>query len=264
MKSYLFLNYYRDSNKKRKEELLMCVNTNAHVSWIDKMVIFLEDAKHKRDIKYKDKVDFVVLDRRMEFNDVFEYAKENVPDNSLIIIINLDIFLEDSNAWKNIEQEFFNVGYPEKALVCCRHNLNEKFKVWVEQESWERGEFCDAWVFKTPINPDFLKEDTKFCVGGAPQCDNVMMYLMNKYYHTYSWGSKYKIFHYDIARKKDTKSEIIINEKTDHRPSKRKREHIMISAFQDYERFLKEGIRPQVIPSHREVYMDGETVFVPL
>jgi hypothetical protein len=264
MKTYLFFNYYRDSNKERKEELLMCANTNAHLPFIDNIVIFLEDAKHKRDIKYKDRTQFVTLNRRMEFNDVFEYAQQHVPDDSLIIIINLDIFLENSKAWQNIEQEFFNVGHADKALVCCRHNLNENLKIWVEEESWERGEFCDAWIMKTPINPEFLKEDTKFCVGGAPQCDNVMMYLMSKYYHVYSWGSKYKIFHYDVARKRESKTELILNDKTDYRPSERKSEQVMISAFQDNERFLREGTRPQVIPSHREVYMKGETVFVPL
>lgn len=264
MKTYLFSNYYRDKNKDRRDELLTCVHTNAHLPFVDHAITFLEDAKHKRDIKFTKKTEFVVLNRRMEFNDVFEYVRKNVPDNSLVIIVNLDIFLEDSPSWANIEQEFFNIGHPEKALVCCRHNLDDNLRVWVEEASWERGEFCDAWVFKTPINPEFYKEDTKFCVGGAPQCDNVMMYLMNKYYHVYSWGSKYRIFHYDIARKRETRSEVIVNDKTDYRPSIRKREHIMISAFQDYDKFLREGIRPQVIPSHREVYLNGETVFVPL
>lgn len=264
MKTYLFYNYYRDSNEDRKDELLTCVNTNAKLSFIDQTVIFLENEDHKIDLDSLERTEFVVLDRRMEFNDVFEYIQQSVPDNSLVIIINLDIFLENSKEWRNIEQEFFNVGYTEKAMVCCRRNLDANLKVWVEQDSWSRGEYCDAWVFRTPINPEFLKEDTKFCVGNAPQCDNVMMYLMSKYYHVYSWGSKYKIFHYDIVRKKETKTEIILNNNTDHRPSKRKTEQVMISAFQDYEKFLLEETRPQVIPSHREVYLGGETLFIPL
>lgn len=264
MKTYLFTNYYQDKNKERRDELLMCVNTNAHVSFIDHSVMFLENESHKSDIKCKDKTKFVVQDRRMEFYDVFNYVQEHVPDGSLVIISNLDIFLENSSAWRNIKEEFFDVGYPEKAIVCCRHNLDENLKVWIEHESWERGEFCDAWVFKTPLNPEFLKEDTRFCVGAAPQCDNVMMYLMSKYYHVYSWGSKYKIFHYDVVRKLETKTELIFNDKTDYRPSMRKREQLMISAFQNYDQLLKEGKRPQVIPSQRELYLNGETIFVPL
>lgn len=264
MKTYLFSNYYRDKNKERKDELLVCVNTNAHMPFIDHSIIFLEDAAHKRDIKYKDKTEFVVQKRRMEFRDVFDYVQKHVPDDSMIIIANLDIFLENSPAWRNIKEEFFDVGYPNKALVCCRHNLDENLKVWVENASWERGEFCDAWIMKTPINPDFFKEDLNFCVGNAPQCDNVMMYLMSKYYHVYSWGSKYRIYHYDVARKKETKSELILNKNTDYRAAERKSEQVMISAFQDYDKLLKEGKRPQVIPSQREVYLNGETIFVPL
>lgn len=264
MKTYLFYNYYRDTNEERKQELLMCVNTNARLTFIDQTVIFLEDESHKSDLKNLEKSDVVVLDRRMEFSDVFEYTQKHVPDNSMIIIINLDIFLENSKEWHNIENDFFNVGYPEKAMVCCRRNLDDNLKVWIEQESWSRGEYCDAWIFKTPINPEFLKEDTNFCVGNAPQCDNVMMYLMSKYYHVYSWGSKYKIYHYDVVRKKETKTEIILNTNTDHRPSKRKSEQVMISAFQDYDKFLSEQIRPQVIPSHREIYLNNESMFIPL
>jgi hypothetical protein len=70
-----------------------------------------------------------------------------------------------------------------------------------------------------------------------------MMYLMSKYNHVYSWGSKYKIYHYDLCRKQ-TSTKMILNSATDYRASSRKDEHIDIPAFQDWEYLLKNKIAP--------------------
>ncbi len=264
MNTYIFLNYYRDSDPLRREELLMSLNTNVHHSPASKVVVFLEDSTHASDLELNEKMILVPLDRRMEFGDVFKYVTENVEDGAVIAILNLDIFMEHSTEWISIDNDFFSVGHAEKALVCCRHNLDKSLDVWIEEDSWKKGEFCDAWVFKTPLKPDFLKEKFNFCVGAAPQCDNLMMYLMSKYYHTYSWGSKYKVYHYDVIRKKDNASEMILNHKTDMRPSRRKKEHACISAYQDWETFLIEKIEPQYVPSWRVIFKDGEETFIPI
>jgi hypothetical protein len=240
-------------NPDRREELLMCLYSNAENPCINKIHVFLENQDHASDIESHPKISLINLGRRLEFKDVFDYVKEHIQDDSIIVIANLDIFLETSDEWATIDRDFFQTGHPDKALVCCRHNLDENLQVWTEEDSWRRGEFCDAWVFKTPIKPEFLEENLRFCVGGAPQCDNLMMYLMSKYYHTYSWGSKYKVYHYDVCRKKEG-SKIILNEKTDMRPSLRKPEHINISAFQDWNRMLSRQLCPQYVPSWRIVY----------
>jgi hypothetical protein len=224
---------------------------------VKKIHVFLEREDHAKDIEYHPKIVLINLNRRLEFKDVFDYAKMYVEDGSILVISNLDIFLEVSEEWAYLDRDFFQVGYPDKALVCCRYNLDENLQTWTEEDSWRRGEFCDAWVFKTPIKPKFLEENLRFCVGGAPQCDNLMMYLMSKYYHTYSWGSKYRVYHYDVCRKPDG-PKMILNDKTDMRPSKRRREHISISAFQNWELMLKEQIEPQYVPTWRIVYENGE------
>ena len=107
------------------------------------------------------------------------------------------------------------------------------------------GNFCDAWVLKTPFDPGFIKENLWFCVGGAPGCDNVMMYLMNVYYHTFSWGDKYRVFHLDICRKQG-ETKMITNDATDWRASVRKKEHLSIPAYQDWDRLLETCERPEV------------------
>jgi hypothetical protein len=251
MKKYTFINYYSDKNEERKKEYLYCVEKNIEPNFIDKVFIFVETPEAKKDIPHNDKIVFVDIPKRMEFKDVIEYAAKNLEDDSIVIILNLDIFIENSKEWANIDKEFFEVGHDKKALVCKRHNLNEDMSTWIEDYSWGKGEFCDAWVMKTPFDLNFLKEDFNFCVGNAPQCDNTMMYLMSKYNHVFSWGSKYKVFHYDVCRGKKNANNMIFSEKTDFRPSQRRNEHIDIPANQDWEYLLKSKIQPKYLPTWR-------------
>lgn len=263
MKKYLFCNYYSDKNPKRRDELLICLNSNVMNPVLDKVIVFYEN-NDCEDLEPDDKIVLVKINKRLEFRDVFEYVLNNIEDDAVIIIANLDIFLETSMEWHTIEHNFFNLGYKDKALVCCRYNLDKDYQVWFEEKSWTRGEFCDAWVFKTPLKEEFLKEDFNFCVGNAPQCDNTMMYLMDKHYHTYSWGEKYKVYHLDNARKKAKKTKLIFTDKTDLRAAVRKKEHISISAYQDWDSLLVSSEKPQAIPSWRIIYKNKELMYQPI
>jgi hypothetical protein len=243
MKKYIFCNYYRDPNPDRAREYLTCVNHNLSLSWVDAVYIYVENHEHVDDITHV-KARFQQLDRRMEFGDVIKQAQSLEP-NSLIVIVNLDIYLADSAAWQNIKSEFFDIGHTDKAMVCTRINVDADGSTWIEGANWKKGDFCDVWVLRTPLNEDFVKEDMDFCVGGAPQCDNTMMYLMSKYYHVYSWGAKYHAFHLDLCRKQDVGSGMITNSATDWRPSRRIWQHIDITAYQDWDRLLIEQRQPE-------------------
>ncbi len=202
------------------------------------MFVFLDRDEDRQDIKNTDRLEFITLGRRMEFQDCVDHANANLEPGSIFTILNLDIFLADSPEWHNLDQEFFQTGFPLKSLVCKRHNLTADLRVTLEQRSWEKGEFSDAWTLKTPLLPEFLQEDFHFCVGNAPQCDNVMMYLMTKHYHTFSWGMKYKVYHLDVCRKQGGETVMIKNHATDYRASQRKQHHLLIPAFQDWQNLL--------------------------
>lgn len=259
MKKYIFINYYSDPDPARKHEYLYCVYNNASCEFIDKVFIFVENESHISDIVPSEKMVFVKIPSRMEFSHVINFANTRLEPDSVIIILNLDIFIENSEHWARIDEDFFQPGYPHKGLVCKRHNLNSDHSVWIEDYSWWKGEFCDAWVFKTPLNPNFVKEDFNFCVGNAPQCDNVMMYLMSKYMHVFSWGSKYRVYHYDVCRKGTRDSgNMIYTGKTDTRPSQRRNEHIDIPAFQDWDALLQIQKPPVYMPTWRHHLLNIE------
>jgi len=245
MNKYIYINYYSDHDPARRAENLQCVNSNLALPWLDGMIIFLDNPEHRSDITPNHKITFVDIPRRMEFRDAVQHANDQLPPNSIFIILNLDIMIEDNAAWPRIGRDFFQRGFPHKAMVCKRHNLAADGNLWIEEANWQNGDFCDAYVMTTPVAAGLLQEDLAFCVGGAPQCDNTMMYLMHKYYHVFSWGSKYRIIHIDIARKKTIEATgMILNDNTDYRPSRRGTEHLAIPAYQDWDTLLIQQREP--------------------
>ncbi len=242
----LYVNYYSDSNLERRQEYLTCLKHNQDLEFVDKIFVFLDQFSDSNDITHRNKLEFIDLGRRLEFQDVVEHATKHLPNGTIITIVNLDIYLENSNAWKNIDQEFFQQGTAAKAMVVKRHNISVDGTPVKENKYWTLGSFCDGWTFKLPFDSDFAKEDFKFCVGNAPGCDNVMMYLMNIYYHTFSWGDKYRAFHLDICRKVDGRTRIISTDSTDYRAKQRTDQHLNIPADQDWATLLLTNTRPKV------------------
>jgi hypothetical protein len=251
MKRYIYVNYYSDQDPARRAENLQCLNSNLALPWLEQMFVFVDQPGHEQDLPNHARIQCIPIPRRMEFRDCIDHAQATLEPNSIFIILNLDIQIQDSQHWHRIDQDFFQKGYPRKAMVCKRHNLAADGGLWIEEASWQKGEFCDAYVMTTPLDPGFLAEDLDFCVGNAPQCDNTMMYLMNRYYHVYSWGSRYRIIHVDIVRRHDIPSGVIVNSTTDRRPSQRRDQHIDICAYQDWDQLLLTQQRPAVLPTWR-------------
>lgn len=243
----VYCNYFSDPNPRRRDEYLYCLRQNQSRDFVEKIYVFLESDSDRQDITDTQKLEFITLNRRLEFRDVFDHMRDNVDDGTVVTIVNLDIYLQDSDAWNKINHEFFDVGYPHKAMVHKRHNLDKDMKPYKEQFLWDSGVFCDAWTFRTPLLLGFLDEDFDFCVGGAPGCDNTMMDLMWKHYHTYSWGDKYQVHHYDFCRK-DGKTRMITNEKTDWRVKHRPRQNGKIPANQDWDTLLATQTKPLGLP----------------
>lgn len=252
MKKYLYFNYFRSPDQARRDEYLYCIKSNLEKPYIDGFFVFLDDLEHASDIPQDQRIEFIHLGRRMEFQDVIDHAQENLRDPSVVIIINLDVFLANDKAWSNIDKEFFAKGHPHKAMVCTRHNLmslpeGDKIDIELESTNWLNGNFCDAWVLTTPFQPGFAAEDFTFCVGNAPQCDNLMMGLMSRHYHTYSWGSKYIIMHLDVCRNLRYQDKLkIANDKTDMRAGDRREVHRNIPTQQPWQTLLESEQAPLI------------------
>jgi hypothetical protein len=253
---YIIINYYSDYNSERKKELLYCVQKNLNLSFVNKIIVFfdkLEDIDDLQNLKNYNKLVFVDSKKNLSFKNIIDYCQKKLPKNSILIIINLDIFLENNKYWKFIDRDFFKKGYSKKTLVCHRQNLHQKkmSKLNIENDklSIKEGDFADAWVMSTPIDPDFINENLNFTLFGSPGADPLVMGIMAKYYHVFHWGKKYKIYHYDIARKS---SDLIpkhfhlirINPRTDPSALMRINEAVKIPISQNWKFLLKKKIRP--------------------
>jgi len=249
MKKYLYFNYFREKNPDRFKEYQLCLQKNFALDWVDGYKIFLEDADHAADLPQDPRIEYVVQSRRMEFRDAIDHAHQTLEDNNVVIIINLDVYLNGPH-WATIDRDFFQKGHAKKAMVCTRLNLTGNSTeqgpaLQIEAENWYKGDFCDAYVMSTPFDPDFLKEDLSFCVGHAAQCDNLMMYLLRRYNHVYSWGARYQIIHVDICRALDWQGKLRANVKTaDDRAKARQYEHINIPTQQPWQQLLERGEAP--------------------
>lgn len=249
MKKYLYLNYFREADPGRRQEYQHCLEKNFALNWVDGYIIFLEKADHAADLPRDSRIQTVLLPRRMEFRDAIDHAHSTIDHNSVIIIINLDVYLAGPH-WETIDKDFFQQGHPNKAMVCTRFNLavdstESSTKLEIELQNWYKGDFCDAYVLSTPFSPGFIQEDLSFCVGHAAQCDNLMMYLLRRYNHVYSWGSRYQIIHVDICRSLDWQEKLTANPKTtDHRAKVRQHEHINIPTQQAWQQLLERGEAP--------------------
>jgi hypothetical protein len=206
---YIYLNYYSDKNIIRKKEIIFCINKNLNLNFVKKIFIFVEKNEEILDLNFLPnfkKITFIITNKkRVLTSELFEHANQNLKKNCVAIFISSDIFLHDSLDWKDIDKSFFRRGYPYKVLLSIRKNLFSKL-LSIRQLKWEKlsaaqGEFCDCVAMKTPFKKSFMRENLKF-IWGIPCGDSLLMGLLNKHYHVFSWGKKYQSFHYDVVNKK--------------------------------------------------------------
>ena len=258
MKKFLFINYYSDKNSERKKELIYCFQKNLELEFIDKIYTFIEKKEELDDLyklKNKSKIFPIITNKkRITKKDILDYAKK-IKKKFILIAITADIYLANSKNWRNIDKEFFNKSKKNKVIFCSRNSIKKeklsKRQIKFERKSTLKGEYLDAFVFKKPFLESFLRENLNF-VWGSAGGDGLLMGIASKYYDTYYWGDKYKIFHYDVVRKKNesplfTFNSIEITENIEIGSMLRPYEMVRIPKKQNWVKLLKKGKKPKVI-----------------
>jgi hypothetical protein len=259
MNKYIICNYYRAKNSLRQSENIFCLQKNLNLSFIKKIFVFC-DFKVKKDlIKLKNNKKIVYIntgERNPYLKEVLNFCGKKIPSDSIIIILNLDIYLQNSSYWKYIDKNFFNVGVQKKTLVCIRENINEKKysrqRMYLENLSKKLGDFSDCWVFKNPIDKNFLNENVNFPLWGTRGSDSLLMGLMCKHFHTYSWGTRYKISHLHTINENDDSECImdywkkeILKKPLNIKCLIRMHEAARIPTSQNFEQLLQNKIKPK-------------------
>jgi hypothetical protein len=222
---YLIIQYYNDKNIERQNEYNICLRKNLNNNAIkeihniiEKDVIIPDEfINNKKLININfDYSKIVPIEGRITFDYVFNYAKINIPNGEIIVISNLDIFLDSSNDWLNIKTNFFYINNDRKVLCLSRHEYNDININNVKlTEAQKIGSSSDTWVYKNDINETI--NNCNFSVGNCPQCDGAIHRIFyDNGFKVFNWAEKYKTFHVDKCRFGKNKVDVMIyNNKTD-------------------------------------------------
>lgn len=245
----LIIQYYNDKNLERQKEYDFCLEKNLNNPAIKKIYnIFEKETIIPEKFINHEKMINVPFDYskngniygRITFKYVFEFAKKNIEKNEIICIVNLDIFFDNSNEWKNIRKDFFDYNY-RNVLCLSRYEFNWNNTYYSEKSQWG-GASSDAWIF---LNSNNDYKDCNFAIGNSPGCDGaICKRFYNNNYIVYNWPQKYKIFHVDICRGHKN-GIMIINNKTDTEGRKALlRGRLDCSPNQDWEKILNNNLKP--------------------
>lgn len=164
---YLIQQYFVPENTKRAKEIRTTLNQNIACQQIDKIILLNEKIY---DLPNSDKIMQVVINKRMLYQDVFNYAKENLPAESFVVFSNSDIYLDSTI------NNLYNMDMDKKFLSLLRYDTNSKGQP--PKLFGPRPDSQDTWIFKTG-SLDFVAnaEDFGFSFG-IPGCDNAINIAM--------------------------------------------------------------------------------------
>jgi len=281
MKKQIFCNYYQDKNPERHKEILYCIQKNLDLNFIEKINIFISN--DETNIKLNQgpeedllslhnnhKLKFIYIPSQLRFSDIVDYCNNNLEPTYIGIFINLDIFLENSLDWNNVETFFkkspshkllSNQKKSRKIFLSLRHNfLEEKWdKASIEEDrkSCQEGDFTDCYAFESNFLKDFINADLSFKWSLTPGADALLAGIFSQYYQVFSLGKKYKIYHYDVASKIKFKEKKFFQTK-DIKVIKRLKEWVKVPPDQNWEAYLSTGECPKV----QYVYNNKENLFI--
>jgi hypothetical protein len=162
----LLVGFYQDVNPIRTQEFVECVRRNAANPFVDRIVVFLEEALTAFDacasfpILAHRKVCLVGHGRRLTYCDLFEYANRHFAGR-LIALANADIYFDATLAALD--------DRPLAGRMFCLSRWDETSPG--VQRHFDRSDSQDAWLFESPLP----RIEGSFHLG-APGCDNRIAY----------------------------------------------------------------------------------------
>lgn len=152
--------YYIPANAKRAREINRCLVENIKCPYVDE-ILLLNEEEYTCDILKSPKIKQVRLGRRLSYADVFRTIYETIPDDSIVVFSNSDIYLDET--WKDI----WTVNLRNVFLALLRYDQDRIYG--------PRADSQDTWV----VHAKSVKERTwdwnslEFYFG-KPGCDNAI------------------------------------------------------------------------------------------
>lgn len=190
---------YNETNPERNAEYELCLLHNLNHFNI-KAVYNLyesEDSVSKK-VRTHPKYISVCLGKRMTYDDAFQFAKKEIPENEIVGIINLDICV--SLAF-DLSQLVALCRTGEHMAALSRHEHNSETGIPFLDPQFSQimhANNQDGWFFKNPIRPGNYNIEL-----GRLGCDNaVAKELKLSGYNVVNMPERFVIVHHDSVRGK--------------------------------------------------------------
>ncbi len=178
-KIVLITSLYNETVFERQQEYIDCLNKNINDHNIDKIHIFYDNSKDKKNNNVifetiKDlNLDKSIINKRPNFRQIFNFVNSHYPDH-LIVIANADIYFDETlNLVNSIDFDTTFVALTRWNIINPKGLLDyQPFHVEGSPVLYSQ----DVWIFKTPIkNLDIFKIEL-----GTAFCDGNIAYLAYK------------------------------------------------------------------------------------
>ena len=163
---YYITQYYESKQARRGKEIDYCLKRNVENSYIDHIVL-LNEEEHVLPI-HSQKIKQIVINKRLYYDDVIKYIHDTIPENSIVVFANADIYLDTTirSIWStNIDDKFF-------ALLRYDDDLNGGYEIF-----GPRADSQDTWI----ISSNSVKQRSKLwkyndihISFGMSGCDNAI------------------------------------------------------------------------------------------
>lgn len=196
MKANLFINFYCDKDKKRQNELSICVLSNIYNKQIDRVVILVSNNDlvellrliEKVDSYFKDKIIIKPFEARPTFNNYFKFTEEYPKD--INIIANKDIIIDSESLIKLKSWHWGNY-----CLALSRWDFVDSMLDAKKAVHYNLPDSQDTWILKGSFKQ--LK-DANFGLGIAG-CDNKIALLLEEYYTVINPSIDIKTYHLHLS-----------------------------------------------------------------
>lgn len=170
-KIWLIQQYYEPKDPRRAREIRHCLQKNLENKWIDKIILLNENTYKLPPNTDANKIQQRVIGRRLHYSDVLKEILENVPNDTIVVFANSDIYLDDTIS------KLWTTDLTDKFLALLRYDdePNAPPKLF-----GPRSDSQDTWIVaansvKSRDWGDFKEFEIPF---GKSGCDNAIAYEM--------------------------------------------------------------------------------------
>jgi hypothetical protein len=214
---FVFYQYYKPKTAARRAEIDACLKNNIANTKIDRLILFFEDESHMSEVEDSPRIIKQFLPDRMNYS-IWLKETDKLPVGSVSLLLNSDIYLDDSLDYLN--QEADNILKGKMFIALTRYNPEGNGLQLNKDPHWTQ----DVWGVSKGVEPfhKALFQEAAFELG-QPGCDNKIAYVMHSYGYTVTNPCHLlRSVHLqdDVAREYDAKSSKLIGLHAFVHPSK--------------------------------------------